>query len=345
MARKKVTQREVADASGVSQTTVSLILAGDHSISVSDATRERVISAANSLGYVPQAAARALVQGKSKILALVLYDPHAQIFRDPYIPNVITGLTDVAGEQDYRLLVERIPAGADLTIVNNLLRGRQVDGVAMVNVQPNDPILTALHDDGFPIVILDTFEKHSLPAVGIDHRGGIRAITRHLVTLGHRRIGCIPYTPIENDHMRERFRAFTSVLAESGIDVDMGLVVAGRMDPDTGAAAMQQILSHPNPPTAVFAMNDMMALGALHACAQAGVRVPEDIAIVGYDDMRFSEFLTPPLTTVRAPEIELGRAAADALLDMIEGRSDRFVHRELETSLVIRASCGAAKPR
>lgn len=345
MVRKRVTQRQVADASGVSQTTVSLILAGDTSINVSDTTRERVLSTATSLGYVPQAAARALVQGRSNVLALVLYDPHAQIFRDPYIPNVMTGLIDVAGKQDYRLLVERIPAGADLTIVNNLLRGRQADGVVMVNVRAKSPILSALHGDGYPIVVLDTFEEHRLPSVGIDHRGGIRALTQHLVSLGHRRIGCIPYTPIDNDHMRERFGAFRSVLESNGLEIDMSLVVSGRMDPDTGSAAMQQILAHPSPPTAIFAMNDMMALGALHACAKAGVRVPDDIAIVGYDDMRFSEFLTPALTTVRAPEIELGRAAASALLDMIEGKSNQFVYRELETELVIRASCGAAAPR
>lgn len=341
MARRRVTQREIARASGVSQTTVSLILAGDDSINVSDATRERVLMTADALDYVPQAAARALVQGKSQVLALILNDPHAQIFRDPYIPNVMTGITEVAGLQNYRLLVERIPAGRDLSIANNLLRSQQADGVILLNVHTSDEILESLQNSGFPILVLDTFNHHGIATVAIDHIGGIRLAVSHLVKLGHKRIGCIPYTPLDHPHIIRRFKAYVSVLEEAGLSLDMSIVVSGSIEPETGVEAMKRILRHRHRPTAVFAMNDTMALGALYACAEAKVHVPGDMAVVGYDDMRFAAFTVPALTTVRAPEVELGRAAAKSLLQQINGEQRIQVPQLLKTELMIRKSCGA----
>jgi len=340
MSRRRVTQREIARATGVSQTTVSLILAGDQSINVTDATRERVMMTATSLGYVPQAAARALAQGKSHVIALVLKDPHAQVFRDPFIPNVMTGITEVAGLQGFRLLIERIPADEDLRIVNSLLRGQQVDGAILASIHQHEETLSTLQRDGFPIVLLDTFEPLNFSIVGIDHLGGVRSAVSHLVKLGHRRIGCIPYVPLKQQHILKRFGVYSQVLTEAGLDVDMSIVVAGALEPETGAAAMKKILAHRHRPSAVFAMNDMMALGALSACADAGVSVPNDMAVVGYDDMRFAAFTVPSLTTVRAPEVELGRVSAETLLAQIAGEPMLPDSRLLKTELIIRNSCG-----
>ena len=340
MPRPRVTQKEIAKSVGVSQTTVSLILGGDESLSVSKETRERVLKAAHSLGYVPQAAARALVNGRSNTLALILFDPHVQVFRDPYIPNVMTGITEVAGSLGFRLLVERVRDGGEPTIVRSLLKSGEAAGVILVNCRLPNPIINALHREGYPILLLDTYDSNGLPMVGIDHIAGARQAARHLLDLGHQRIGCIPYTRLDHAHIVSRYDSFIEELAAGGVDVPPEYVALGHFDPDTGESAMRQLLALSTPPTAVFAMNDLMALGALKACFECGVRVPHKIAVIGYDDMRFSEFTYPPLTTIRAPEVDLGRRAAEVLLQLINDSGVGTPIERLATQLIIRQSCG-----
>lgn len=344
MSRRRVTQKEIAKSVGVSQTTVSLILTGDESLSVSKETRERVLQAAHDLGYVPQAAARALVNGRSNTLALILFDPHVQVFRDPYIPNVMTGITEVAGSLGFRLLVERLLDGSDATLVRNLLKSNEVAGAILVNCRLPNPTISGLYREGYPIVLLDTYEPNGLPMVGMNHLDGARQAARHLLSLGHTRIGCIPYTELDHSHIVSRYQSFVRELTSHGVALPPEYVARGHFDPDSGEAAMRQLLSLPTPPTAVFAMNDLMALGALKACSALGVRVPHDMALIGYDDMRFSEFTYPALTTIRAPEIELGRRAAEVLLHMIDNPTPEIPHERLDTQLIVRESCGANKP-
>lgn len=340
MSRRRVTQKEIAKTVGVSQTTVSLILAGDESLSVSKETREKVLKAAHSLGYVPLAAARALVNGRSNTLALILFDPHVQVFRDPYIPNVMTGITEVAGLFGFRLLVERISDGAEATVVRNLLKSNEAAGAILVNCRIPNPMVTTLFREGYPIVLLDTHEPNGLPMVGMDHIDGARQAARHLLNLGHRRIGCIPYTELDHAHIVSRYDSFVMELATAGVMLPPEYVEVGHFDPDTGEAAMRRLLALPKPPTAVFAMNDLMALGALKACTACGVDVPSQMALVGYDDMRFAEFTYPALTTIRAPEIDLGRRAAEVLLYMLDNPLTDIPHERLATQLVVRQSCG-----
>jgi len=344
MSRRRVTQKEIAKSVGVSQTTVSLILAGDESLSVSKETRERVLKAAHTLGYVPQAAARALVNGHSNTLALILFDPHVQVFRDPYIPNVMTGITEVAGAFGFRLLVERVRDGGDASIVRNLLKSSEAAGVILVNCRVhNSPTITALHHEGYPILLLDTHDSNGLPMVGIDHIEVARQAARHLLSLGHKRIGCIPYTRLDHEHITSRYQVFLEELNADGVEMPPEYIAFGHFDPDTGEAAMRQLLTLPTPPSAVFAMNDLMALGALKACFECGVRVPDQMALIGYDDMRFSEFTYPPLTTIRAPEVDLGRRAAEVLLQMINDSLTETPVERLATQLMIRQSCGGEK--
>lgn len=342
MIRRRVTQKEIAKSVGVSQTTVSLILAGDESLSVSKETRERVLKAAHTLGYVPQAAARALVNGRSNTLALILFDPHVQVFRDPYIPNVLTGVTEVAGGLGFRLLVERVRDPSETGILRDLLKSGEAAGAILVNCRVPNQTIAALHREGYPILLLDTHDSHGLPMVGIDHIDGVKQAAQHLLSLGHQRIGCIPYAPLDHAHIVSRYDVFIDTLRAAGVVVPPEYVVSGRFDPETGEAAMRQLLSLPTPPTAVFAMNDLMALGALRACSACGVRVPQDMALVGYDDMRFAEFTHPALTTIRAPEIALGQRAAEVLLTMLDSQPPAPPIERLGTELVIRESCGGA---
>ncbi|MCU0475575.1 MAG: LacI family transcriptional regulator [Anaerolineae bacterium] len=340
MSRRRVTQKEIALSVGVSQTTVSLILAGDDTPSASKETRERVLKAAHTLGYVPQAAARALVSGRANTLAIILFDPHEQVFRDPYIPNVLTGITEVASVQGLRLLVERVQDGSNTDVVRHLLKSSVADGAILVNCRLPSATIHSLYHEGFSLVLLDADQPHGLPLVAIDHIAGARAAAHHLLSLGHRRIGCIPYAILDHAHIVSRYDAFIDTLSEAGVDMPPEYVVNGRFDPDTGEAAMHRLLALPQPPTAVFAMNDLMALGALRACQARGVRVPDDLALVGYDDMRFAEFTYPALTTIRAPEVEMGRRAAEMLLRLIDEQPSAPPVEWLETALIVRGSCG-----
>jgi DNA-binding LacI/PurR family transcriptional regulator len=237
-------------------------------------------------------------------------------------------------------MVERVSDGRDATIIRNLLKSNEVAGVILVNCRIPNLTITSLHHEGYPILLLDTYEPNGLPMVGMDHLEGARLAARHLLSLGHRQIGCIPYTELDHSHIVSRYSSFLAELAQGGVSMPPEYVARGHFDPDSGEAAMRQLLALSNPPTAVFAMNDLMALGALKACFELGVRVPEQMALIGYDDMRFAEFTYPPLTTVRAPEIDLGRRAAEVLLQMIDNPMPEVSHERLATELIVRQSCG-----
>ena len=163
----------------------------------------------------------------------------------------------------------------------------------------------------------------------------------HLIRLGHQRIACITYGPLQEAHPADRLRVVREVLEENGCAFDEALVRIGAYDPDTGYAAMKSLLKSGEKFTAVYAMNDVMAFGALTAIHEARLRVPEDIAVVGFDDIRLARFSNPPLTTIREPDIEHGRRAAETLINLIQGITPAEKHVLLATQLIVRESCGA----
>ncbi len=341
---KRVTSRHVASRAGVSQTTVSLVLNNAPNANISQPTRERVLEAARELGYAPDAAARSLARGRSSNIGLVLIQPHEQIFIDEYLPTILTGLNQLAHQHGYRILVDILDVADSPTAFADFVSGKEVAGLI---VQVGNPSLVALDQlanyarSGFPVVTLDRL-KPDLPSVFIDKMDGVRQAVQHLIDLGHKRIGCIPYAPPEtNFHVKQRLDRVAATLRDAGLQLDPALVQAGAYDPKTGYEAMLRLLQHRPWPTALFAMNDVMAFGALEALRQSGVRVPHDMALVGFDDIRLAAFANPPLTTVREPDIELGRLAAQCLIDQIEGRDPAERDLRLPTTLVIRESCGA----
>lgn len=330
----------VAKKAGVSQTTVSFVLNNVEGQNISEETQQRVHNAAAELGYVPQAAARSLVQGSSMNIGLVLVRPHYQVFRDPYVPNVITGLVEVLREQGHRLLVEHVDNLNNIATISNLLRGGEVSGVVMSGDSGIEASLEPLLKEGYPIVMLDETSKARF-SVRIDHVDGVRQILEHIIGLGHRRIAFIHYSPAEL-HSAPRLKTALQVLAEHGIEFDKRYLRFGEYEPQTGYDAMCSLLQENPKPTAVFGMNDMMAIGALQAVHDSGLRVPEDIAVVGYDDMRFAGFTNPALTTVRSPEVAQGREAGHILLELMNGGDlHQSLQKTLRTELIIRASCGS----
>lgn len=343
MKQRRVTSRHVAERAGVSRTTVSFVLNDVEGANIPDETRQRVLDAARELQYVPDTAARALAKGRTQNIALVLFRAHEQVFTDPYVPNIISGFNLIAQRHGYRLLVEQFSDFESAGIVGELLRSGEVAGVLLSGwVWGHDELLVPLIEDGYPLFSLDDLIGMSttVPYVTIDHLGGVRTAVRHLISLGHRRIGCVTYGPIASIHVTRRLQAMREVMLEAGLEVDENLWREGAYEPDTGYRATLSLLQEPRPPTAIFGMNDLMALGALAAIHEVGLRVPQDIAVMGYDDMRFSGFTIPALSTVHAPEMELGRKAAEFLVAQIEGRR-LATPKPLSTHLVVRASCGA----
>jgi len=336
--KKVVTAQQVARQAGVSPTTVSFVMNNVESANISQATRERVLQVAEELGYVPHALAKSLAKGRSDNIGLFLVQPHPQVFADPYIPNIINGIRQAVQAEGFRILVEQIQSAQNADIVLTMLKSGEIAGAIVTqniwNNQQKKQLLT------YPIVSLVPCDDPTRCFTAIDHQHGIQALANHLLQLNRQPIGVITYAPLQLNNIQRRLQIFRDALAEYGYELPDTLIRAADYQPQSGYDAMAD-LHQSNPELqAVYCMNDMMAVGALAYLNQHGVRIPDDIAIVGYDDIRVSAFLNPPLTTVRAPEVQLGESAGDLLLKLINGESPENHQQFLPTQLIIRQSCG-----
>ncbi|MBK8024400.1 MAG: LacI family DNA-binding transcriptional regulator [Chloroflexi bacterium] len=343
--QRRTTSKQVAERAGVSQTTVSFVLNNVEDANISPETKERVLQAARELNYVPDMAARSLARGRSNNIALVLSHPHSQIWLDEYIPKVLTGIGQATEHTDWRVLVQLDRTGTQ-NVYADLLQSKEAAGVIVSFSHPSaDDIRQILNctQQGLAVVSLNNIHP-DVYSVEVDKFRGVRAVVQHLIDLGHCRVACIPYAPaMTSPHAERRLRVFRDTLRQAGCPFDPKLVRYGDYDPETGYEAMKQILQESPLPTAVYAMNDVMAVGAYRAIDEAGLRIPEDIAVAGFDDIRLASYFTPPLTTVNEPDIEQGRLAAQMLLALIEGDAPEEKHITLETQLVVRQSCGVAQ--
>jgi DNA-binding LacI/PurR family transcriptional regulator len=341
--RRNVTSKQVAERAGVSQTTVSFVLNEVTNSNISEETRQRVLQAAHDLNYVPDMAARALASGRSNTIGLILSRPHRQVFIDEYIPNFITGLTQTTQKHGFRILIQMLEASDDPKPYLNLIRGKEVDGVVVSLGNPSNKEIETLVNctqEGLPIVA-SYYLDPALFTVSVDTLGGVRLAIEHLIKLGHRRIACIGYGPAHDIEVRKRLESYYQTLHDGGIEPDSSLVRYGSFDPETGCEAMNSLLDLSPIPSAVFAMNDVMAFGAIQAIHEHGLRVPEDVAIVGFDGIRLSSFSSPALTTIYAPDIDKGRLAGEMLIKLLQGDTPLERHVQLGAQLVIRDSCGA----
>jgi LacI family transcriptional regulator len=343
MRKNRVTSRRVAELAGVSQTTVSFVLNNVDSANISEETRQRVLEAARSIGYVPDASARTLARGRSINIGLVLLQPHQQVFIDEYLPRVITGLSQITRQHGYRILVELVEDSSHPNTYLDLIRGKEVAGIIVNINSPSDDDIEALVAsvaEGSPIVALNNYHD-ALHYAMVDKLDGVRLAVEHLIRLGHQRIACITYAPVPGHRdATRRFNVYRDTLIKAGLVYDETLARYGNYDPETGYEAMKSLLEVSPLPTALFAMNDVMAFGAMTAIQEAGLRIPQDIAVVGFDDIRLARHATPALTTVREPDIEHGWTAGKMLIDLINNKSLEEKHVVLKTELKIRDSCG-----
>jgi DNA-binding LacI/PurR family transcriptional regulator len=342
MKKRRVTSKQVAEHAGVSQTTVSFVLNRVAGQSISEDTIERVEKAARELGYVPDRAAQTLARGFSNNIGLVLTQPHEQVFVDEYLPNVLTGITKVLRETDFRILVEIVDSDDAADVFFNLAQGREVAGLILntyVATVAGIKAIKKIAQSGFPLVTLGMLDKN-IASVSINDGDGTKRALEHLLKLGHQRIAVIPFAPHTSGTVQRRLKVYRDMLEQFQLPYDENLICYGAYDPDTAYAAALRLLQVNPRPTAIFCMNDVMAFGAMTAIQENGLRIPEDIAVVGYDGIRLARYTTPALTTIAAPDVERGRAAAHMLLDLINHIPLGQQHIELETELTIRESCG-----
>lgn len=331
--------KRVATRAKVSTATVSRTV--NHSPLVSEATAARVWEAIRELGYYPNTQARALVSGKSRMFGLIISD-----ISNPFFPELVKSFEETAISHDFEVIVANTDyESARMAVCVRRMIERKVDGVAIMTSELEPRLIEELARRKTPIVFLDVGEVSPLISnISVNYAKGIRESVRHLAGLGHRRIAFIS-GPNGLKSARTRRKAFLSCLQACGITGSRRIVVEGNHRVDGGEAAMRQILASGPPPTAVMASNDLTAIGALRAICEAGYRVPQDISLIGFDDIVLSEFTQPPLTTVRLSREDLGKRAFEALYEASQEPDRNGREICLDTSLVLRASTAKVNPK
>jgi LacI family transcriptional regulator len=335
------TIQELADRTGVSVATVSRALNG--SSEVSEATRERILALARQLDYTPSAAARTLQSSRSHVVGVILETGagHPDLMH-PFFQQVLVGLKHGAGERGYDLLLFATDEpGNGFGGTHSYLRRaghHGVDGVVVMGYDPSDAEMRKLVASGLPCITIDadTGEPHC-GYVMSENRGGAAEAVRYLHGLGHERIATIA-GPQEMSPGEARLDGYLDEMRRLGLEVRRDYVVGGDFYDESGYRATQRLLNLGEPPTAVFAASDLMAVGALRAASELGVDVPEDLAVVGFDDIAIAGLIQPALTTVRQEMHAIGEAAAEALGRMIDDPETQPVRRIVPTRLVVRSS-------
>jgi len=344
MSADRVTSKDVAKHAGVSRTTVSLVLNNVQGVQISKGTRARVIEAAQELGYVPNAAAQALASRRAQIIGLILTrNPH-HISSDAFLNQILDGLITAAHEHSIRLLIDIVEVHHQKKAYLELVRAKRIDGLILSGPRFDDEALLSLEQDHFPTVLMGQLPKTDFYSVDIDNYSASQQAVEHLVKLGHKRIACISNAPPSYTAAADRLDGYRETLKTHGFPYDEALVRYGDFDPESGFQQMKDLLSLKKHPSAVFVASDVVAIGAKAAIVEKGLKIPQDIALVGFDDVPLARYLDPPLTTVRLPASELATRASQMLIQLIQGESPAEKQVLLESQLIVRQSCGANLP-
>ena len=328
---------DIASLAGVSPATVSKVINNRPYVSAEKRQRiERIIA---ETGFVPSQRARGLSQRRSFILGLLIPYTSDQLFADPHLLECMRGIEHEANAHDYNLLLSTARAPSEAaSACTRLLRTDVIDAAIVLETLDIQPFVETLGQHHGPLVFIGYPQGVDMPAIHADDYGGALAAMRHLIGLGHRRIGIIG-SEIRPFALEERMRGVHDALAEAGLPADPALVTLGDFSFESGEAAARTLLALPERPTAIFALNDRMALGAMRA-ASPELSIPNDLSIVGFDDVVLATLATPQLTTVRQPGFALGVAAAQAVFSLLEG-IDPDTTSVIPTELIIRGSTAA----
>ncbi|HYS37962.1 MAG TPA: LacI family DNA-binding transcriptional regulator [Pseudonocardiaceae bacterium] len=330
--RGRPTLDSVAARAGVSRATVSRVVNG---MPVTPTSAESVRRAVEELGYVPNHAARTLVTQRTDLIALVLPETTSRVFSDDqFFPGVIQGVSQQLELADKQLVLMLAGSEASHARIERSVAAHHVDGVMLASLHGADPLPAALTRIGIPVVCNErSLGPMSPPCVGVDNVGGAATAVRHLLDTGRTRIATIA-GPQDMIGGIDRLTGYRDALRDSA---RRSIVAVGDFTLDSGAAAMRQLLEDDPRLDAVFVASDLMADGALQALRRAGRRVPDDVAVIGFDDIALAQYTDPPLTTIRQPILEIGRQMARQLLRLVRGEEIEHT-MTLPTELVIRES-------
>ncbi|SOE02969.1 LacI family DNA-binding transcriptional regulator [Blastococcus haudaquaticus] len=327
---------EVAVLAGVSRATVSRVVNG--SPRVSPEARQAVQAAVDTLRYVPNRMARSLVTRRTGTIALVLSESDTQIFSDPFFASIVRGLSAHLADTELHLVLLAARDAREQEKIGRYVRQGHVDGVILMSLHGDDLLPDILARTHVPVVLSGRpLDGRAVSFVDADNAGGARAATRHLLDQGRRRVATIT-GPLDMVAGQDRYAGYRDALEGHGRAVDADLVVEGDFTEDGGLRAMATLLERAPDVDAVFAASDPMAVGALQALRAAGRRVPDDVAVVGFDDAAVARACDPPLTTVAQPLEDMTRLLLELLLRRIEDGDDAVESRVCETRLVRRAS-------
>jgi LacI family transcriptional regulator len=334
----KLTLEQIADLSGVSRSTVSRVI--NNHPSVRPEVRERVREVIAETGYHPDPAARSLASRRSGIIGLVIPRAVQSLFTDPYYPRLMQGIAQACNANDYTLSLFLFHTEDDERKLHpRVLRNQLVDGVILTGSTITDPLVPQLIDNQVPFVMVGRpYEGRDISFVDADNVIGAYTATSHLIRLGYGRIAAIA-GPLSTTVGIDRRQGYLDALNDRDRSIDEALIVEGDFTEAGGYAAMQRLLSHR--PDAVFIASDTMAFGALRALRDAGFSVPDDVALVGFDDLPTAGLSDPPLTTIRQPIRRIGAQAVETLIDMLTNGAQPPRRITLSTELVIRSSCAS----
>ena len=328
------TMKQVAQLAGVSISTVSHVI--NNTRVVSSDVRARVQGVIDELRYIPSAVARSLKNDKTNTIGVLV--PNSS---NPYFAELIRWIEEAAFQRGYNMILCNAHGGARKQAAYlRLLMGKRIDGLVLVASGADDERDLMLRHEAVPIVQLE----RALPGLEADlvlagQEEGAYQATRHLIGLGHRAIGCVSGPP-DLPRARERVAGYLRAMGEAGLPVPPGRIVHDEFTSAGGHAAFARLLGQPHPPSAVFVTSDLMALGALCAAGRAGVSIPEELSMIGYDNIDGAGYTNPPLTTVAPPKREMASLAIEQLIDRIKGLHAPLRATALSSTLVVRASTG-----
>jgi LacI family transcriptional regulator len=345
----KLTIRDIAALSGLSKSTVSLVL--NNSPKVDPATRRHVLAVIRRHNYVPSFAATALAKGSTRLIGMIVPGLSWHM-----VASINLGVANVTERTGFDIILYTATNDRDYgPLIDRILTSSMSSGLLVVtHDQPLDP-LVQLHQEGMPVVLVNTLGSEvALPSVTAENYEGALAAMHHLLQLGHERIACVQGL-MRYQCCQDRYRGYLDALRAAGIQPDPELTKAGEFDTDLIRARSRELFALPEAqrPTAVFAQSDVTAYGVMTAASDAGLRVPEDVSVIGFDDIESAAQIRPPLTTIRQPFVEMGKRAADLLLTAIRENDERSaddrtgeqqpaepVRLSMPTNLIVRSSCG-----
>lgn len=334
-----LTLEDIGRMAGVSRSTVSRVL--NEQASVSPEVRARVQEVIRRTGYTPNVAARSLVSGRSGVIGLVIPSRVHNIFEDPYFARLIQGISAASNQSGNTLSLFLFQTEEEESeLYPRVVTSGFLDGLIVTATRMGDPLMARMATREVPVVMVGRPDVEGVSYVDVDNRGGAMQAAIHLCNLGYDRIGLLG-APVSTPAGLDRLNGFVEGLAMCGKGLHPSLRVDGEFSEASGYQAMKELLPHA--PDAVFAASDAMAVGALRAVREAGLTVPRDVALMGFDGLPASENSVPALTTIRQPVTETGRRAVSLLNDLVSGVATEPIVEVMPVELVVRDSCGAMR--